>query len=112
MSWYGCIIGGQENLLNKGSKRLTASDMVYNRESNHIVMCFNDKSFVVQNLGTLCSKKICPSQISSSIPGSPTCLGDKMYSILSTNLIIELDTQELMKREESEILDGQGILYK
>jgi hypothetical protein len=104
MAWFGCKVPGDEKyMLNKGAKKLTAHDMVYNRISNHAIMCFNDKSMVVQCLKSMAVKKILLTDFGSSVPGSPTCSGDKMYSIVGSNIILEVQPNSLFDNENQEV---------
>ena len=40
----------------------------------------------------------------SSILGNPTCLGNKMYSIVETNVILEIDSKQILKKDEKMII--------
>ena len=82
-------------------KRLSASDLVINRITNHVCLNFNDKSYLLQDTGDLSRfKRVELSSSNKAVLGSATCAGDKFYSVFKGHLV-EFDTQKLFESKES-----------
>jgi hypothetical protein len=71
--------------------------MVFSRGTGYAVMCFNNKSYVIWNLSDMYDKVIVlnfPDAKQSTL-GSPSCVGESIFSVIGFNQILEIRPNEL-----------------
>ena len=89
---------------------MQATDVVHNRETNTFIMCFNDKSFIIQDVESFeLPTKLIVKDASKPRLGNPTCLGRSFVAIVDKNVVVEIDSQKLVAfGRELEIEHAKG----
>jgi len=79
--------------------------MILNKATNHTVTCFNSRSFVVHSsLEKNKFVRVVIPELSSSRVDFPTVHGSKFYSIFSKKVVIELDSEEILKDRQGDLI--------
>lgn len=81
--------------------KVACTGIISNKATNHVVSCFNQKVFVVHSPLTNKFVRVMIPELTSGKVNCPAIQGSKFYFIIKSNVVIEVDSDQLLERTES-----------